>query len=345
MITYVNTVFVGKGNAMLTTLPTTYANSNVGKFIVTDKNGTVLTSTTAATADEIKIGFVTDKAYTNKLGKKHIIKWSGIINKNGIKSYNADTYSSSKESEEKIVITATNANMTVKPGMRFVLRLTFKDLPARFRKWTESYEYVANASNTSVASVLQGLGNVINNDYKRARIDASYSAAVLTLTAKSYDDDDVVDSISWANKVRFNANMWYTDIKSSGFDSKNKYSIDGLQIAKTPGKQYAASTKLVRDREAMSFGYEGILNRGEGTYPIIKPNMNVQLDKNYDYFTLEFENMYRSADDLQRKTKQSVEVYDIAESTGLVALKAIINAFVTSTAPEAASTQSTTSGN
>ena len=37
--------------------------------------------------------------------------------------------------------------------------------------------------------------------------------------------------------------------------------------------------------------------------------MTVDLSANYNAFTLEFENMYRSADDLQRRTKQTLEVF------------------------------------
>lgn len=334
MITYVNTVFVGTGKELLASLPTTYSASNVNKFVVTDGDGTVLTTTNAAKADTMKIGFITNKTYTDKNGKHSVIKWSNVIKKADLKSYTADIYSSSKESEEKIVIDFTKmttavANELAAGNKRVILRLTFKDLPTRYRKWTESYEYVTG-NGDNATKIAEGLKKQVENNYKRARVSVAAEAGILTITALPYDDDDVVDSISWANKVRFNANVWYTDPLASGFASKNKYAIKGVTITKTPGKQYAASTKLVRDREAMSFGYMGILNRGEGTWPIIKPDMNVQLDKNYDYFVLEFENSYRSADDLTRKTKQTVECYDVASSAGLTALKAIVNAFVTS---------------
>ena len=73
-------------------------------------------------------------------------------------------------------------------------------------------------------------------------------------------------------------------------------------------------------------GYQGILNRGEGTWPIIKPAMEADITAQYDALTLEFENMYRAADDIQRKTKQTLEVYGI---TGQLSdLKDILEAFV-----------------
>ena len=39
--------------------------------------------------------------------------------------------------------------------------------------------------------------------------------------------------------------------------------------------------------------------------------METQLDQKYDGITLEFENEYNTADDLKRKTKQTVEIYGI----------------------------------
>ena len=168
---------------------------------------------------------------------------------------------------------------------------------------------------------------MINKEYKRARVVASVvNSTKIQLVALPYDDDDSVDSLSWANKVRFNVNVYWTDPSADGWESKNKHFPAGVTITKTPGKQYPASAKLVRDRESWAMGYQGILNRGEGTWPIIKPDMQTQLDKHYDAITLEFENMYRAADDIQRKTKQTLEVYGL---TGQLSdLKDILDAFV-----------------
>ena len=67
-------------------------------------------------------------------------------------------------------------------------------------------------------------------------------------------------------------------------------------------------------------GYEGILNRGCCTWPIIKPEMKTNLSASYSYATLEFENMYRAADDIQRRTKQTVEIYSVSPTakTGII---------------------------
>ena len=84
-------------------------------------------------------------------------------------------------------------------------------------------------------------------------------------------------------------------------------------------------------------GYLGILNRGECTFPVIKPEMNVDLDAHYNAITLEFENMYRSADDLFRKTKQSVNIFDT--KTQIDALAEILDAFVSGAAAATVSTE------
>ena len=107
-----------------------------------------------------------------------------------------------------------------------------------------------------------------------------------------------------------NLKISINDCSNDGFNFNNKYSVNGLKIARVPGVFSTTSNKLVRDREAQAMGYDGILNRGEGTWPVIKPEMQTNLSAHYDVVTLEFENMYRAADDIFRKTKQAVEIYD-----------------------------------
>lgn len=327
MITYVNTVLVGTG---VGTIAESFEDAVAGEYIVVDEEGTVLDATSAADAKAIKVGLVTNKQAKIKGSQTTpIVKWSNIIKKDDIKSYNFETYEA--DSEDTVTIDFTKATANAKAELaegakRIIVKLTFKDLPTRYRKWTESYEYVT-ANGDTPADIADAFVTIINDkNEKRARVEASANAGVLTLVALPYDDDDMVDSISWANKVRFSANVWYTDPMAAGFASKNKYAIQGLEITKTPGTYYTASAKLVRDAEAQAMGYLGILNRGEGTWPIIKPDMNVNLNAHYDALTLEFENMYRAADDIHRKTKQTLQVFDV--TTKLAGLKAILDAFV-----------------
>lgn len=320
MITYVNTVFVNNTNdgAVVAAKPTT---ADKDKFVFYDVDKGTYVSTLSDANKRIKIGLVTDKVI-NKIDVKTgaasqlpVIKWSNVINKDDIKSFASGKPDDIESKEDEVTVNFSGLSAGVlklfNDGARIVVRLTFKDLPTRYRKWTESYEYIPKADDTN-ATIAEGIAAIINKQYKRARVSASASEGVLTLKALPYDDDNSVDTINVANKVRFNVNIYYTNPDAAGFASKNKYFPTGVTVTKTAGKVYPAEAKLVRDREAQAMGYEGILNRGCCTWPIIKPEMRTKLDVKYNYATLEFENMYRAADDIQRHTKQTVEIYQVA---------------------------------
>lgn len=317
MISYVNTVFVSKTNnpsvieasALKGASDTTLA-ENAGKFVFDEKNGL------------FRIGFVKDGVLRVHGAKTetyaNIVKWSNWIDKNCIKSATfmlADAYAKNTNlaKEDTITIDFTGCddndpNEFAQGNRRIVVRLTFKDMPTRFRKWTESYEYITKPGDKA-EQIAKAFATIITDQYKRARVDAKAAAGVLTLTAMPYDDDNSVDTINVANKVRFNANVYYTNPQAAGFASDNKYFPTGLTINKKEGYNDPMSAKNVRDREAQAMGYEGILNRGCCTWPIIKPAMTTDLSKKYDGITIEFETKYRAADDIQRHTKQTVEIY------------------------------------
>lgn len=348
MITYVNTVLVSSlaTGSVLSSAPAAATamstpSADAGKFIIANCDNNVaadqiynVTTANAGTIKTIKVGIVTKK---NAVLRKQdgsveytpIIKWSNIIKADDIKSYNTLTYTADTEDVVTISFTNLDANLEKKfaeGGKRIIVRLTFKDLPTRFRKWTESYEYITVPGDTK-ATIASGIATLINKEWKRARVTAKANTNDVVITALPYDDDDSNKTLNWAAKVRFNANCYYTDPAADGWESLNKYFPLGVKIDKVPGMQYAASAKLVRDRENQGFGYEGILNRGEGTWPIIEPAAEVDITAKYDAITLEFENMYRTADDLFRKTKQTLEVYGI---TGQLAdLHSILETFVT----------------
>lgn len=308
MVTFVSKVFVSnENNSALATAP---ASIKKGQFIVYDVDAAKYTID--ADTKRFKIGMGSGKSVKDHKGVSHPeIKWSNIINADDIRSINVLAYKADTEEAVKIDFTKINAavlKLLAVGGKRIIVRLTFKDLPTRFRKWTESYEYVTLPGDTA-ATISKNVADLINKQWKRARVVATDAAGVITLTAMPYDDDDSVDTLNVANKVRFNANVYYTDPAAEGWESLNKHYPTGVTIEKTPGTQYAASAKLVRDREAWSMGYDGILNRGEGTWPIIKPAMETKLDGQYNAINIEFENAYRAADDIVRKTKQNVEIY------------------------------------
>jgi len=370
MITYVNSVFVSNvdsSNIVTISSNSDFASVSKGKFVFLDIDSNTSIS---ATTTRFKIGMGTGKTISNDKGSVAEIKWSNIINVDDIKGWTASSYAA--DTEDVCYINLAGATGLIgsgktlsQKGKRIIVRLTYKDMPHRYRKWTESYEYVTEDGET-VASIATNIAKMINKEAKRARViatvgeinstSASATATVgsayfhadsnwdnvsasannntIVLTAMTYDDDNSVDSLNWYNKVRFNANMYYTDPSAEGWESINKHFITGATITKVPGKTYEASAKLVRDREAQAMGYDGILNRGEGTWPIIKPGMNVDLTKHYNVVTLEFENMYRTADDLFRKTKQTVEIYTTAATSGITTELAKLTSAVVDTNKE-----------
>jgi len=338
MITYVNTVLVGTGAGVLETAPAKATGKNTpstdaGKFVMMNMDGVEDSKLYTVDADtkKFRIGFVTGKntPVRDREGNVEylpIIKWSNPIKRDDITSVVSQDYFDSNE--DKVEIDFTNVNPATmaefaKGERRIIVRFTFKDMPTRYRKWTESYEYVTEIDDDA-EKIAKNIALQINKQYKRARVVAKAEAGKITVTAMPYDDDDVNDSINWANKVRFSANVYYTDPTAPAFASKNKYSISGLTILKTPGKWCTTDAKLVRDRESQAMGYQGILNRGEGTWPIIKPDMVTDINKKYDGLTIMFENHYHAADDQIRRTKECVEIYGIHGSDDLTAIKTAV---------------------
>lgn len=329
MITYVNTVLVGTGAELATTAPVAQTekntpNADAGKFIMMNMDGVGVDNLYTVTKDtkKFRIGFITGKntAVRTKNGDVKytpVIKWTNPIKREDITSIATQTYFESTPDTVTIDFSKVDSAVMTefkKGERRIVIRITFKDMPTRYRKWTESYEYITKPEDTA-DTIAEAIKKQINVQYKRARVYATAAAGVVTLKAMEYDDDNVNDSLNWANKVRFSVNAYYTDPTAPAFASKNKYSITGLAIKKIPGKWCATDAKLVRDREAQAMGYQGILNRGEGTWPVIKPDMVTDITKNYDGLTIMFENHYHAADDQIRRTKECVEIYDIHDSS------------------------------
>lgn len=335
MITYVNTVLVGTGAGVCAAKPAAPTDKNTpstdaGKFIMMNMDGVDADNlyTVNTNTKKFRIGFVTSKntAFRTKDGDVTyvpVIKWSNPIKRADITSMIKRAHFDN--TPDTVTIDFSNVNPAVmtefkKGERRIVVRLTFKDMPTRYRKWTESYEYVTKPEDTA-DTIAEAIKKQINVQYKRARVYATAAAGVVTLKAMEYDDDNVNDSLNWANKVRFSVNAYYTDPTAPAFASKNKYSITGLKIGKTPGKWCTTDAKLVRDREAQAMGYQGILNRGEGTWPVIKPDMITDITKNYDGITIMFENHYHAADDQIRRTKECVEIYGVSGSEDLTAIE------------------------
>lgn len=327
MITYVNTVLVSNknGDQILSDGSVLEGVANkadlqdlVGQFVFMNcdpakQDGSAITSiyTVDADVDTFKIGVIQNDFFTKmkngSLVYVPIVKWSNEIKVADIKSLTALTYK--EDSEDKITVDFTGidsetAALFALGGIPVILRLTFKDMPTRYRNWTESYDYYTKPGDTAT-EIAAGLAEAVSRETRRARVFASANAGVLTLEAMPYDDDNSNESENFTSKVRFNANAWYSNPQAPGFASNNKYPVG--KITKEAGVTYPASGKNVRDHERTAQGYLGILHRGCWYDP--KPAIVADINSNYGGITLEFENMYRAADDIFRKTKQTVEIY------------------------------------
>jgi hypothetical protein len=338
MITYVNTVLVsnknGKelaGSEVLEGVAKKEALKDlVGKFVFMNcdpakQDGTAIADvlTFDENCDRFKIGVVT-KDFYEKFDKKNnttvfvpIIKWSNIINVADIKSVTKLDYMA--DSEDKITIDFSNIadetmDILTNGGCPIVLRLTFKDMPTRLRKWTESYSYVTKPGD-KVADIIAGLAKDIAQHPKRQRVYVTTEENKLILEAMTYSDDESARNENVYAKVRFDANMYWMNPQAPGWASNNKYEL-GATFAKKAGVTYPASGKLVRDRERGTYDYMGVLHRCCWYDP--QPDMVTNIENHYDGITLEFENQYHTADDLWRKTKQTVEIYasDNGEAMG-----------------------------
>lgn len=329
MITYVNTVLVSNkngdklaGSEVLEGVAKKEALKElVGKFVFMNcdpakQDGTAITDVLAFDeyCDRFKIGVVTKDSY-EKFDKKNnttvfvpVIKWSNIINAADIKSITRLDYM--EDSEDTITVDFSNiADETMdilsNGGCPIVLRLTFKDMPTRIRKWTESYSYVTKPGDT-VANIIAGLAKDIAQHPKRQRVYVTTDGNKLVLEAMKYSDDESARNENVYAKVRFDANIYWMNPQAPGWASNNKYEL-GATFTKKAGVTYPASGKLVRDRERGTYDYMGVLHRCCWYDP--QPDMVTNIENKYAGITLEFENEYHTADDLWRKTKQTVEIY------------------------------------
>lgn len=328
MITYVNSVLVSNKNGeTLATAEELKGKAKkedlkplVGKFVFMNcdpakQDGTAIEDVYSMdeAADRFKIGVVTSDSFqkVDKLGNVTfvpVVKWSNIINVADIKSVAKLDYK--EDSEDEITIDFSGiANETMdllaQGGCPVVLRLTFKDMPMRYRKWTESYSYVTKVGDT-VENIIAGLIKDIIRAPKRQRVYAKIDGQKLILTQMKYDDDESNRTENVYMKGRFDANMYWMNPAAPGWASNNKYDL-GVVFSKKEGVTYPATAKLVRDRERATFDYQGVLHRCCWYDP--QPAMVTSLDNKYGGITIEFENQYRTADDLWRRTKQTVEIY------------------------------------
>lgn len=323
---YVNTVLVG--GVQGTTITANDINSMAaGSIAMVDETGKLIkTQVDANAAKSIKLGLVTNRVinFAKPDGTASTIKditYSNYIPKGTVKHAMVSEYTAVTED----VIALNFGTFIPVVGHRYVFRIIYKDMIEHPGQYTHTYEVVAKSANLKTG-LIDRLVKEINKDSRR-RCTAIGAASSITLTALPLDNNEGKESINWYTRVNMEATMYYTDPSAAGFASKNKYPLIGLTIVKTPGTNGKGNPKLIRDREQSALGYRGILNRT--WWPIIKPELNVDLTKTYDGLVIEFEPTHANAEDSFSKTKQSVELYlDHTAAIKTTMIYKLVDAFV-----------------
>lgn len=307
MIQHVNTVLIGKN------LPSAYTSADTlsaGDVALFDQNRAIIkTVADAAKATSLYIGVAQNKVKVTmpngSVADKANIKFGNEIQKNSNPSAVIGEYVAPVQ--DKIVITLTDA--TIIAGHRYVLRIVYKDMYEAPGQFTHTYEVFA--ANTTAADLATAIVEKINKHANR-RVNASASAAVITLTAMEKDDNNGVYSLNEYSVVDMEASLYVTI--PGAILSNQPDAIPGAKIVKTPGNPGKGYWKQVRDAEVRYMGYQGHVFTG--AYPEVVQDRMVEQDATYDYITVENDNKYLSNDNQYIKTTPLTTELYVKHSTG-----------------------------
>lgn len=325
MITRVGTVLIGKNCPASYTTADALAAGDVAMF---DQDRKIIkTAADAVKASALYIGVAQDKVTVTKPNgtteQKANIEFSNAIQKDSKPSAVIGTYVAPVQ--EKIVITLTNA--TIVAGNRYVLRIVYKDMFEDPGQFTHTYEVFAESA--TAADLATAIVKKINKHANR-RVQASASAAVITLTAMEKDDNEGVYSINEYSVVSMDASLYET-IPGALLSNYPK-AVAGATIVKTPGNPGKGYWKQVRDREARQMGYKGHVFTG--AYPEVEQVRKVVAGDTYDYATIENDNLYLSNDNQYIKTTPILtELYVKAGTLSNSVLAKGLQAFISGVAP------------
>ena len=325
MITRVDTVLIGKNCPASYTTADALAAGDVTMF---DQDRKIIkTAAEAVKASTLYIGVAQDKVTVTKpdgtTEQKANIEFSNAIQKDSKPSAVIGTYVAPVQ--EKIVITLTNA--TIVAGNRYVLRIVYKDMFEDPGQFTHTYEVFAESA--TAADLATAIVKKINKHANR-RVQASASAAVITLTAMEKDDNEGVYSINEYSVVSMDASLYET-IPGALLSNYPK-AVAGATIVKTPGNPGKGYWKQVRDREARQMGYKGHVFTG--AYPEVEQVRKVVAGDTYDYATIENDNLYLSNDNQYIKTTPILtELYVKAGTLSNSVLAKGLQAFISGVAP------------
>lgn len=300
MIQSVHSVMIGKK------CPASYTTLDVlsqGDVALFDENKALIkTAAEAAEASSLYIGVVDgimSYILSDGTGKdENIIEFSNEIQKGSKPSAVIGEWA--QPTPAQATITLTNAKITA--GNRYVLRILYKDVyaPGQF---THTYEVIAESADT--AALATAFAAKINK-HKNRRVNAGADASVFVMVAMDKDDNEGVNSINEFSMVSMEVSLYETT--PSALLSNQPKAVAGAEIEVVdcdPGKGF---WKQVRDQEARNMGYKGHVFTG--AYPSVEQDRKVVADTQYDYATIECDNLYLSNDNQYIKTTPlTIELY------------------------------------
>lgn len=288
MITSVDKVIIGKQVNIAE--PNDLA---IGDITVVDQN--MKAATAPANASALYIGVCTGKEEitlpNGTVSEVSIMKYSDKIQKQSKPSYVASAYEAPENAKIEIDLSAAE----IVNGHRYVLRVLYKDIEAANFQFTHTYEVIATSE------VADDLGNAMLkqiNNHSNRRVNATYAGSKLTLTAKDKNWDNAVDSLAEYSIVSMDATLYVTI--PGALLSNQPEKVSGAVITKTEGKPGKGFWKQVRDLELRAMGYNGHVFTG--AYPSIEQDRMVTKGAEYNYVTIENDNLYLSNDNQYIKT-------------------------------------------
>jgi hypothetical protein len=277
------------------------ASLSIGDITVVDEN--MKAASAPADANALYIGVCTGKEEitlpNGSTSNVSIMKWSDRIQKASKPSYATSNYEAPANAKIEIDLTG------VKPviGHRYVLRVLYKDLNIANFQFTHTYEHVAT---TETATDLGAALLAKINKHANRRVNAAFAGSKLTLTAKDKNYDNDVNSLDEYSIVSMDASLYVTI--PGALLSNQPEKVAGAVITKTEGKPGKGFWKQVRDAEVRAMGYKGQVYTG--AYPSIEQDRMVTKGAEYNYVTIENDNLYLSPDNQYIKTTPVMtEVY------------------------------------
>lgn len=233
-----------------------------------------------------------------KDAKDNIIERSNIIQKAAkprfVTGVHAEPIQSTTTIDFTNAVDAEGSSLLV-IGHRYVLRIVYKDLYEAPGQFTHTYEVVATTD--SAEDLINAFVAKINKHANR-RVNASANGKKLILTAMAKDDNEGVHSLNEYSIVSMAVTLYFTIPGALLANQPEK--VPGITIDTVEGNPGVGYWKQVRDLELRAMGYKGHVFTG--AYPTVEQDRKVEIDGQYNYLMVEFDNLYLSPDNQYIKT-------------------------------------------